>query len=246
MIIYPAIDLIGGAVVRLYKGDFDQLTTYGNDPVSVAQSYADAGATWLHLVDLDGALDGAPRNFDIVKEIARNHPDIPVQIGGGIRDDDTVQNYLDAGVQYVIIGTRAITAPHVVKDLCLEFPGHIIVGLDAKNGKVAVDGWSKLSHHDVIDMAQHYESDGVASIIFTDISRDGMMQGVNVESTVELAAAIRIPVIASGGVTDRGDIERLCATDEEGIVGVVVGRALYEGTINLAEAQAIASQQQAD
>ena len=162
----------------------DDETIFSEDPVAVAARWVDEGAKRIHLVDLDGALDGAPRNFDIVKEIAANHPNIPVQIGGGIRDEDTVQNYLNAGVQYVIIGTRAITAPHVVKDLCLEFPGHIIVGLDAKDGKVAVDGWSKLSHHDVIDMAQHFESDGVASIVFTDISRDGMMQGVNVESTV--------------------------------------------------------------
>ena len=244
MIIIPAIDIKDGRCVRLRQGRMDDETIFSEDPVAVAARWVDEGAKRIHLVDLDGALDGAPLNFDIVKEIAANHPDIPVQIGGGIRDEDTVQNYLNAGVQYVIIGTRAITAPHVVKDLCLEFPGHIIVGLDAKNGKVAVDGWSKLSHHDVIDMAQHFESDGVAAIVFTDISRDGMMQGVNVESTVELAASIRIPVIASGGVTDRGDIERLCATDEEGIIGVVVGRALYEGTIDLAEAQAIANCQQ--
>jgi phosphoribosylformimino-5-aminoimidazole carboxamide ribotide isomerase len=241
MIIIPAIDIKEGRCVRLRQGRMDDETIFDEDPVAVAERWIEAGAKRLHLVDLDGAISGAPRNFDIIKSITSNHPDIPIQVGGGIRDEDTVQEYLEAGVQYVIIGTRAVTAPHFVNDLCLEFPGHVIVGLDAKNGKVAIDGWSKLSHHDVVDLAQHFESDGVAAIVFTDVSRDGMMQGLNVESTVELAEAIHIPVIASGGVTNIDDIKNLCATDEEGIVGVIVGRALYEGTIDLAEAQEIAS-----
>jgi phosphoribosylformimino-5-aminoimidazole carboxamide ribotide isomerase len=240
MIIIPAIDIKEGRCVRLRQGRMEDETIFDEDPIAVAERWIEAGAKRLHLVDLDGAINGAPRNFDIIKSITANHPDIPIQVGGGIRDEDTVQEYLEAGVQYVIIGTRAVTAPHFVNDLCLEFPGHVIVGLDAKNGKVAIDGWSKLSHHDVVDLAQHFETDGVAAIVFTDVSRDGMMQGLNIESTVELAEAIHIPVIASGGVTNIDDIKNLCATDEEGIVGVIVGRALYEGTIELAEAQEIA------
>lgn len=241
MIIIPAIDIKEGRCVRLRQGRMDDETIFSENPVEVADRWIDEGAQRIHLVDLDGATSGAPRNFSIIKEIANNHPDIPIQVGGGIRDEDTVQEYLECGVQYVIIGTRAVTAPHFVNDLCLEFPNHIIVGLDAKNGKVAIDGWSKLSHHDVVDLAQHFESDGVAAIVFTDVSRDGMMQGLNVESTVELAAAIHIPVIASGGVTTIDDIKNICSTDEEGIIGAIVGRALYEGTIDLAEAQEIAS-----
>ncbi len=241
MIIIPAIDIKGGRCVRLRQGRMDDETVFAENPVEVADRWVEEGAQRIHLVDLDGATSGAPRNFSIIKEIATNHPDIPIQVGGGIRDEDTVQEYLECGVQYVIIGTRAVTAPHFVNDLCLEFPNHIIVGLDAKDGKVAIDGWSKLSHHDVVDLAQHFESDGVASIVFTDVSRDGMMQGLNIESTVELAAAIHIPVIASGGVTTIDDINNLCSTDEEGIIGAIVGRALYEGTISLKEAQEIAS-----
>ena len=242
MLIIPAIDIKDGRCVRLRQGRMDDETIFAENPVDMADRWIEGGAKRIHIVDLDGATNGAPRNFSIIQEIANKYPDIPIQVGGGIRDEDTVQEYLECGVQYVIIGTRAITAPHFVNDLCLEFPGHIIVGLDAKDGKVAIDGWSKLSHHDVIDLAQHFETDGVAAIVFTDISRDGMMQGLNVESTVELAASIHIPVIASGGVTDRKDIERLCATDEEGIIGVIIGRALYEGTIDLSEAHKIASQ----
>ena len=162
---------------------------------------------------------------------------MPIQVGGGIRDEDTVQSYLDAGVQYAIIGTKAVSAPHFVNDLCLEFPGHIIVGLDAKDGKVAIDGWSKLSNHDVVDLAKRFERDGVEAIVYTDISRDGMMKGVNVEATVKLASAISIPVIASGGITDLDDIKALLAVEEEGVMGTIIGRALYEGTIDLAEAQ---------
>ena len=240
MIVIPAIDLKDGKCVRLRQGEMDDVTVFSEDPVAVAEQWIEAGARRIHIVDLDGASAGVPRNAELIHSIADNHPDIPIQVGGGIRDEDTVQAYLDAGVQYVIIGTKAVSAPHFVNDLCLEFPGHIIVGLDAKDGKVAIDGWSKLSHHDVIDMAQHFEADGVAAIVFTDISRDGMMQGLNVQSTVDLASAIHIPVIASGGVTDEKDIKKLCESDEEGIVGVIVGRALYENTIDLHHAQKLA------
>ena len=240
MLVIPAIDLKDGTCVRLRQGAMDDVTVFSEDPVAMAARWVEAGARRLHIVDLDGAATGAPKNAGIVRAIASAHPDLPIQVGGGIRHEDTVQDYLDIGVQYVILGTRAISSPHFVNDLCLEFPGHIIVGLDARDGKVAVDGWSKLSRHDVIDMAQHFETDGVAAIVFTDIGRDGMMRGLNVESTVELAGSIHIPVIASGGVTDENDIRRLCECDEEGIIGVIVGRALYEGTIELEHAQALA------
>ena len=244
MIVIPAIDLKDGKCVRLRQGSMEDVTIFSEDPVAMADQWVEAGAQRLHIVDLDGATAGSPKNREIIHTISENYPDLPIQIGGGIRDEDTVQAYLDIGVQYVIIGTKAVSAPHFVNDLCLEFPGHIIVGLDAKDGKVAIDGWSKLSHHDVIDMAQHFEADGVAAIVFTDISRDGMMKGLNVESTAELSAAIHIPVIASGGVTDENDIKRLCECDEEGIVGVIVGRALYEGTIDLQHAQKLADSYQ--
>jgi phosphoribosylformimino-5-aminoimidazole carboxamide ribotide isomerase len=236
MLLIPAIDLKDGKCVRLRQGRMDDETVFADDPLEVAQRWVDAGARRLHLVDLNGAFAGKPVNADVIHRIAETFPEVPIEVGGGIRDEDTVQLYLDAGVQYVIIGTRAVSAPHFVNDLCLEFPGHIVVGLDAKDGKVAIDGWSKLSHHDVIDMAQHFERDGVEAIIYTDISRDGMMQGVNVEATVKLASQISIPVIASGGISTLDDIKALQAVADEGITGAIIGRALYEGTIDLAEA----------
>lgn len=243
MLIIPAIDLKEGKCVRLRQGRMEDETVFSDDPVAVAGRWVEAGARRLHIVDLDGAFAGRPVNAEVIRAISEHYPDLPIQVGGGIRSADTVQAYLDAGVDYAIIGTKAVSAPHFVNDLCLEFPGHIIVGLDARNGKVAIDGWSKLSHHDVIDIAQRFEDDGVSAIVYTDIGRDGMLTGVNVEATAALAAAIRIPVIASGGVTDLDDIRRLCAVAEEGIEGVITGRALYEGTIDLAEAQALAEEQ---
>ncbi|HHC71433.1 MAG TPA: 1-(5-phosphoribosyl)-5-[(5-phosphoribosylamino)methylideneamino]imidazole-4-carboxamide isomerase [Thiotrichales bacterium] len=242
MELIPAIDLKDGNCVRLRQGRMEEVTVYSEDPVEMARRWVEAGARRLHMVDLDGAASGEPRNAAAVHEVCAAFPDLPVQIGGGIRDEDTVQAYLDAGVRYVIIGTRAVTAPHFVNDLCLEFPGHIIVGLDARNGKVAVDGWSKLSHHDVIDMAQRFEQDGVEAIVFTDISRDGMMSGVNIDSTVEIARAITIPVIASGGITNLEDIRALCAVADEGIQGAITGRAIYEGSLDFAAAQSLADQ----
>jgi len=237
MLLIPAIDLKEGQCVRLKQGRMEDNTVFSTDPVAMAGRWVEAGARRLHLVDLDGAFAGKPVNREVIQKIVQAYPDVPVQVGGGIRDEDTIQAYLDLGVQYVIIGTKAVTNPHFVSEVCAEFPGHIIVGLDARDGKVAIDGWSKLSHHDVIDMAQRFEQDGVSAIIFTDISRDGMMQGVNIESTVELANAIRIPVIASGGITSITDIEALCDVAEEGITGAVTGRAIYEGTLDFVEAQ---------
>ncbi len=239
MLLIPAIDLKDGKCVRLRQGRMDDATIFADDPLDMAKRWVDAGAKRLHLVDLNGAFAGKPVNADVIHRIVEAFPEVPIQVGGGIRDEDTVQLYLDAGVQYTIIGTKAVSAPHFINDLCMEFPGHIIVGLDAKDGKVAIDGWSKLSHHDVIDMAQHFERDGVESIIYTDISRDGMMQGVNVEATVKLASSITIPVIASGGISNLEDIRALQKVTEEGITGAIIGRALYEGTIDLGEAQAI-------
>ena len=242
MLLIPAIDIKDGKCVRLRQGRMDDVTVYAENPLDMAKRWVDAGARRLHLVDLDGALAGNPVNANVVHDIAETFPDIPIQIGGGIRDADTIQAYLDAGVNYVIIGTKAVTAPHFVSDVCLEFPGHIIVGLDAKNGKVATDGWSKLSHHDVNDMAKHFEDDGVVSIIFTDIGRDGMMNSVNTEATVELCKHITIPVIASGGITNLDDIRSLSEVAEEGIEGAITGRAIYEGTLDFAEAQKLADE----
>jgi phosphoribosylformimino-5-aminoimidazole carboxamide ribotide isomerase len=242
MLLIPAIDLKDGKCVRLRQGKMEEETVFGDDPVVVAQRWVDAGARRLHMVDLNGAFEGKPVNAGAIKAVAEAFPDVPIQVGGGIRDEDTVQAYLDAGVQYTIIGTKAVSAPHFVNDLCLEFPGHVIVGLDAKDGKVAINGWSKLSNHSAIDMAQRFEQDGVVAIVFTDIGRDGMMSGVNIESTVQLAQAVNIPVIASGGITDIDDIRALCAVCEEGIMGAITGRALYEGTLDLAEAQKLADE----
>lgn len=242
MLLIPAIDLKDGKCVRLRQGRMDDETVFGDDPVAMARRWVEAGARRLHMVDLNGAFEGRPVNAAAIRAVAEAFPDLPIQVGGGIRDEETVQAYLDAGVQYTIIGTKAVSAPHFINDLCVEFPGHIIVGLDAKDGKVAIDGWSKLSHHSVIDMAQRFEDDGVEAIVFTDIGRDGMMEGINVESTVELARAIRIPVIASGGITSLDDIRALCKVADEGIMGAITGRAIYEGTLDLAEAQKLADE----
>lgn len=242
MLVIPAMDLKDGKCVRLRQGRMEDETVFSDDPGAMAERWVKAGARRLHIVDLNGAFAGTPVNADAIRDIAASYPSLPIQVGGGIREADTVQAYLEAGVQYVIIGTKAVTAPHFVNDLCLEFPGHIIVGLDAKDGKVAIDGWSKLSRHDVIDMAKHFEQDGVEAIVYTDISRDGMMSGINVESTVKLAQAITIPVIASGGITDLDDIRAISEVAEEGIVGVITGRAIYEGTLDFTQGQKLADE----
>jgi phosphoribosylformimino-5-aminoimidazole carboxamide ribotide isomerase len=235
MLLIPAIDLKDGQCVRLRQGRMEDDTVFSDDPVAVAGRWVDAGATRLHLVDLDGAFAGKPRNGKVIHAIRETYPDVQIQVGGGIRDEDTIQAYLDAGVDFVIIGTKAVSAPHFVREVAAEFPNHIIVGLDAKDGKVAIDGWSKLSHHDVIDLAQKFEDDGVEAIVYTDISRDGMMEGVNVEATARLARAIRIPVIASGGITCLKDIHALGAIVGDGVMGAITGRAIYEGTLDFAE-----------
>lgn len=242
MLLIPAIDLKDGKCVRLRQGDLSQDTIYSDDPVAVARRWADAGARRLHIVDLDGAVGGRPVNHKIIHDVAEACPELPIQVGGGIRDEDTVQQYLDAGVRFVILGTKAVTAPHFVSDVCLEFPGHIIVGLDVRDGKVAIDGWSKLSRHDAIDLAQHFEADGVEAIVFTDIGRDGMMTGLNLEATVNFARELTIPVIASGGVTNLDDIRAICAVSAEGIDGAITGRAIYEGTLDFSEAQRLADE----
>jgi phosphoribosylformimino-5-aminoimidazole carboxamide ribotide isomerase len=242
MLVIPAIDLKDGQCVRLRQGRMDDDTVFSHDPVAVAGRWVAAGARRLHIVDLNGAFAGKPVNADVVGAITQAYPNVPVQVGGGIRDEDTIQAYLDVGVRYVILGTKAVNVPHFVSDVCAEFPGHIIVGLDAKNGKVAIDGWSKLSGHDVIDLAQKYQNDGVEAIIYTDIGRDGMLSGVNVDATVRLAQAISIPVIASGGITNLEDIRKLCAVASHGITGAITGRAIYEGTLDFVQAQTLADQ----
>jgi phosphoribosylformimino-5-aminoimidazole carboxamide ribotide isomerase len=240
MLLIPAIDLKEGKCVRLRQGRMEDNTIFSDDPVAVAGRWVDAGAKRLHLVDLDGAFAGKPKNAAIIHAIVDAYPHIPVQIGGGIRDEDTIQAYLEAGVQYVIIGTKAVSEPHFVRDVAIEFPGHIIIGLDARDGKVAIDGWSKLSRHSVIDLARKFEANGVSAIIYTDISRDGMMQGVNAEATADLARAVQIPIIASGGITNLDDIRALGAVAHEGIIGAITGRAIYEGTLDFAEGEKLA------
>lgn len=240
MLLIPAIDIKDGKCVRLRQGRMDEDTVFSDDPVAMAKRWVEAGARRLHIVDLNGAFAGEPVNADVVEAIAREYPDLPIQVGGGIRSEETIQTYLDAGVRYVILGTKAVNVPHFVGDVCAEFPGHIIVGLDAKDGKVAIDGWSKLSGHDVVDLARRYQDDGVEAIVYTDIGRDGMMSGVNVEATLKLANAISIPVIASGGITNLDDIRKLCEIADAGIAGAITGRAIYEGTLDFAEGQRLA------
>ena len=242
MLVIPAIDIQHGKCVRLRQGRKEDVTVYDDDPLNAANRWVEAGAKRLHIVDLDGAMAGKPVNLPIIRKIADAHSHIPIQVGGGIRDEETVENYLDAGVRYVILGTRAVKEPHFVSDLCVAFPGHVIVGLDAKDGKLAVDGWSKLSKHDVIDLAQHFESDGVEAVLYTDIARDGMLSGVNVESTQKLAESIRIPVIAAGGVATLEDLKTLCEVADAGILGVVTGRAIYEGTLDFSAGVKLAEQ----
>ncbi len=242
MLLIPAIDLKDGKCVRLRQGDMDENTIYSDKPVDMARKWVEAGARRLHLVDLNGAFKGKPVNADVIHEIAETFPDVPIQVGGGIRDDDTIQQYLNAGVSYVIIGTKAVTAPHFVEDACMEFPGHIIVGMDVRDGKLAIDGWSKLSHHDPLDLALQFEEKGVAAIVYTDISRDGMMNGVNVEATVNFAKELTIPLIASGGITNLDDIRNLCAVAGEGIEAAITGKAIYEGTLDFAEGQKLADE----
>jgi phosphoribosylformimino-5-aminoimidazole carboxamide ribotide isomerase len=243
MYLIPAIDLKDGHCVRLKQGDMEQSTTFGEDPAQMALNWVAKGARRLHLVDLNGAFAGTPQNKAAIKAILKavGH-DIPVQLGGGIRDLDTIEKYIDAGLRYVIIGTAAVKNPGFLKDACAAFGGHIIVGLDAKDGKVATDGWSKLTGHEVADLGKKFEDYGVESIIYTDIGRDGMLSGINIEATVKLAQAVTIPIIASGGLSNMADIEQLCAVEGEGVEGVICGRAIYSGDLDFAQAQARADE----
>lgn len=243
MLIIPAIDLKDGYCVRLKQGLMEQATVFSEDPAEMARHWLAQGARRLHLVDLNGAFAGKPINKGVIKAIVDAvGEDVPVQLGGGIRDLDTIARYLDDGIRYVIIGTAAVKTPGFLHDACNAFPGHIIVGLDAKEGKVAVEGWSKMTHHDVIDLARKFQDYGVEGVIYTDIGRDGMLSGVNIEATVKLARALTIPVIASGGITNLDDVHQLCAVEKEGIMGAITGRAIYEGTLDFAAAQALADQ----
>jgi phosphoribosylformimino-5-aminoimidazole carboxamide ribotide isomerase len=238
MLLIPAIDLKDGKCVRLQQGDMKAVTTFGDDPAAMARRWLDAGARRLHLVDLNGAFAGRPVNEAAVKSILREVGDeIPVQLGGGIRDLDTIERYLDDGIGYVVIGTAAVKNPGFMKDACSAFGGHVIVGLDAKDGRVATDGWSKLTGHEVADLAKKFEDYGVEAVIYTDIGRDGMLTGINVEATVKLARALTIPVIASGGLAGLPDIEQLCAVESDGISGVICGRSIYTGALDFAAAQ---------
>ena len=242
MQIIPAIDLKDGHCVRLQQGRMDSATVFSDDPGKAAAQWAAQGAKRIHVVDLNGAVAGKPRNEAAVKAIiAAVDSDVPVQLGGGIRDLETIERYLDDGVSFIIIGTAAVKNPGFLHEACDAFPGHIIVGLDARDGKVATDGWSKLTGHDVVDLAKRFQDYGVEAVIYTDIGRDGMMTGINIDATVRLAQALTVPVIASGGLNNLDDLRRLCAVESEGITGCITGRAIYEGKLDFAEALKVAA-----
>lgn len=237
MLIIPAIDLKDGQCVRLRQGRMEESTVFSDDPLAMADRWVAAGARRLHLVDLNGAFAGEPVNGAVVRAIAERHPGLPIQIGGGIRNAETIAAYLEAGVSYVIVGTKAVREPDFVTEMCRLYPGRIIVGIDAKGGLVATDGWAEVSSVKATDLARRFARDGVSAIVYTDIDRDGMMQGVNVGATVAMARAAPIPVIASGGITNMADIRGLLDVADEGILGAITGRAIYEGTLDVAEAQ---------
>lgn len=243
MLIIPAIDLKDGKCVRLKQGVMTDATVFSDDPAATARHWLEQGARRLHLIDLNGAAAGRPKNESAIKAIASAVGDkVPIQLGGGIRDLDTIERYLDDGVTYVIIGTAAVKTPGFLHDACTAFGGHVLVALDAKDGRVAVDGWSKMTGHDVVDLAKKFEDYGVDAIIYTDIGRDGMLTGINIAATVALARHLTVPVIASGGLTNLEDVKALCAVESEGITGAITGRAVYQGTLNFAEAQKVADE----
>jgi phosphoribosylformimino-5-aminoimidazole carboxamide ribotide isomerase len=243
VLIIPAIDLKDGRCVRLKQGDMNTATVFSDDPVAMARHWAGKGAKRLHIVDLNGAIAGRPKNERVIREmIAAVGEQTAIQLGGGIRDLDAIESYLDAGVTYVIIGTAAVKNPGFLSDACYAFPGHVIAGLDAKEGKVAVEGWSKLTGHDVIDLAKKYEDYGIEALIYTDIGRDGMMGGINIEATLKLAQQLKTPIIASGGLNSLKDVQAVCEQlAPEGVIGAIAGRALYEGKLDLQQAQAAAN-----
>lgn len=231
MILFPAIDLKDGQCVRLFKGDMDKATVYNTDPAAQAKSFETTGFEWLHLVDLNGAIEGKPVNDAAVTSILKSVA-IPVQLGGGIRDLATIATWLRKGVKRVILGTVALNNPQLVKDACKQFPGRIVVGIDARDGHVAVEGWAKTSEVKALDLALKFEDSGVAAIVYTDINRDGTSGGLNIEATIDLAYALTTPVIASGGVSAMTDLEELKHEAGAGIEGVICGRALYDGRID--------------
>jgi len=235
--IIPAIDLKDGQCVRLKQGRMEDDTVFSSDVVATATRWVEAGASRLHIVDLDGAFAGEPRNGEIIRKVCQAHPALKVQVGGGIRDINVASSYLEAGVSWVIIGTQAVKEPTFVERLCQSYPNQVIVGLDARNGEVALSGWAEESGVDAVELAKSFEGAGVAAIIYTDIERDGMMQGFNSQATQGLAAQINIPVFASGGVNSYEDIDRLCQIADSGVAGAIVGRAMYEGTMQLDVAQ---------
>ena len=241
MLIIPAIDLKDGRCVRLQQGKMETATVFSDDPVAMAKHWAAEGARRLHIVDLNGAIAGKPKNEKVIRDIVAAVGEVPVQLGGGIRDLDTIESYLDAGVTYIVIGTAAVKNPGFLSDACYAFPGHVIAGLDAKEGKVAVEGWSKMTGHDVVDLAKKFEEYGIEALVYTDIGRDGMMTGINVDATFRLAQAIKTPIIAAGGLNSIKDVQTVCAKlVPEGIIGAIAGRALYEGKLDLKKAQAAA------
>ncbi|MBI3938591.1 MAG: 1-(5-phosphoribosyl)-5-[(5-phosphoribosylamino)methylideneamino]imidazole-4-carboxamide isomerase [Betaproteobacteria bacterium] len=243
MLIIPAIDLKDGKCVRLKQGAMEKATVFSEDPGATARHWLEQGARRLHVIDLNGAAAGRPRNEQAIKAIIAAVGDkLPIQLGGGIRDLDTIEKFLDQGVSYIIIGTAAVKTPGFLHDACSAFSGRVLVALDAKDGRVAVDGWSKMTGHDVVDLARKFQDYGVEAIIYTDIGRDGMLAGVNIKATVALARQISVPVIASGGVTDLEDVKALCKIESEGIIGAITGRAVYQGTLDFAAAQKLADQ----
>ncbi|QFY88615.1 1-(5-phosphoribosyl)-5-[(5-phosphoribosylamino)methylideneamino]imidazole-4-carboxamide isomerase [Magnetovirga frankeli] len=242
MLLIPAIDLKDGNCVRLRQGRMEDDTVFDADPLAPAARWVQAGARRLHLVDLNGAFAGQPVNGEVIQAICEAWPTLPIQVGGGIRDEATIEAYLDMGVNFCIIGTQAVKDPEFVARACGRFPGHIIVGLDAKEGKVAINGWAEVTDIQVSDLAKRFEQAGVSAIVYTDIGRDGMMTGCNVEATTDLANAVKIPIIASGGITNLDDICRLCAADTNNIMGAITGRAIYEGSLDFAAGQRLADE----
>jgi len=238
MIVIPAIDIKGGRCVRLLQGRMDRETVFSDDPPAMAVRWIDQGARLIHVVDLDGAIEKSPKNLAAIEQIVSAAGSVPIQVGGGIRDLETIGMYLDQGVDRVVIGSAAIYDPDLVRQACRDFPGRIVVGIDARNGKVAIEGWTQTTEVSAIELGRQFEDSGVAAINFTDIERDGMQTGPNIEAIREFARAVGIPVVASGGVSCMDDIRNLSKLAKDGVSGIITGRALYDGRLDLHEAVA--------